>query len=97
MKPKTMTKGDLKLEIVEHIILKNYWEYYILKDDEYATEDIKTAVVMGDAIELGDVSLSIAVPKLNPSLLKFPIPLFKTASQTTSFRRRHATSNHRGT
>ena len=26
---KTMIKGDLKLEIVEHIILKNYWEYYI--------------------------------------------------------------------
>jgi len=57
-----MTKGDLKLEIVEHIILKNYWEYYILKDDEYSTEDIKTAVVMGDATELGDVSLSEMEP-----------------------------------
>jgi len=59
---KMMTKGDLKLEIVEHIILKNYWEYYILKDDEYSTEDIKTAVVMGDATELGDVSLSEMEP-----------------------------------
>jgi RNase P/RNase MRP subunit POP5 len=59
---KTMTKGDLKLEIVEHIILKNYWEYYILKDDEYSTEDIKTAVVMGDATELGDVSLAEMEP-----------------------------------
>jgi len=62
MKPKTMTKGDLKLEIVEHIILKNYWEYYILKDDEYATEDIKAAVVMGDSTEIGDVSLSEMEP-----------------------------------
>ena len=59
---KTMTKGDLKLEIVEHIILKNYWEYYILKDDEYSTEDIKTALVMGDATELGDVSLAEMEP-----------------------------------
>ena len=59
---KIMTKGDLKLEIVEHIILKNYWEYYILKDDEYSTEDIKTAVVMGDATELGDVSLAEMEP-----------------------------------
>ena len=59
---KTMIKGDLKLEIVEHIILKNYWEYYILKDDEYATEDIKAAVVMGDSIELGDVSLAEIKP-----------------------------------
>ena len=59
---KMMTKGDLKLEIVEHIILKNYWEYYILKDNEYSTEDIKTAVVMGDATELGDVSLSEMEP-----------------------------------
>ena len=59
---KMMTKGDLKLEIVEHIILKNYWEYYILKDDEYATEDIKAAVVMGDDTELGDVSLSEMKP-----------------------------------
>ena len=59
---KMMTKGDLKLEIVEHIILKNYWEYYILKDDEYSTEDIKTAVVMGDATELGDVSLAEMEP-----------------------------------
>ena len=59
---KMMTKGDLKLEIVEHIILKNYWEYYILKDDEYSTEDIKAALVMGDATELGDVSLSEMEP-----------------------------------
>ena len=59
---KMMIKGDLKLEIVEHIILKNYWEYYILKDDEYSTEDIKTAVVMGDATELGDVSLAEMEP-----------------------------------
>ena len=59
---KTMIKGDLKLEIVEHIILKNYWEYYILKDDEYATEDIKAALVMGDATELGDVSLAEMEP-----------------------------------
>ena len=59
---KMMIKGDLKLEIVEHIILKNYWEYYILKDDEYSTEDIKAALVMGDATELGDVSLSEMEP-----------------------------------
>ena len=62
MKPKTMTNCDLKLEIVEHFILTNYLEYFILKDDEYATEDIKAAVVMGDSIEIGDVSLSEMKP-----------------------------------
>jgi len=57
-----MTKGDTTVEVVELIILKNYWEYYILKDDEYSTEDIKTAIVYGDATEMGDVSLSEIEP-----------------------------------
>ena len=28
-----MTKGNLKLDVVEHIILRNMWEYYVLADE----------------------------------------------------------------
>ena len=56
-----MTKGNLKLDVVEHIILRNMWEYYVLADepDTHAPDpDIVYALVMGDYDEIGTVSLS---------------------------------------
>ena len=56
-----MVKGNLKLKVVEHIILRNMWEYYILADEPDTTipdPDIVYALVMGDHDEIGTVSLS---------------------------------------
>ena len=44
--------------VVEHIILKNMWEYYILKTDLDEDDDkYKTALVVGDYTEIGGVDL----------------------------------------
>lgn len=56
------SKHGYTINVVEHIILKNFWEYYIT-DDKY-DDDIVRALVMGDATELGDVSLSEIRPYL---------------------------------
>jgi hypothetical protein len=56
---RTMTKGNLRLDVVEHIILRNMWEYYVLADepDTHAPDpDIVYALVMGDHDEIGTVS-----------------------------------------
>lgn len=53
-----MTNGKTTLNIVEHIILKNFWEYYLT--DYFPVEgntDIREAFIMGFENELGDVSL----------------------------------------
>lgn len=52
--------SNIIINVVEHIILKNYWEYYIT-DDSYSN-DIKRALVMGFETELGDVSLNEIKP-----------------------------------
>jgi len=60
-----MVKGNIKLNVVEHIILRNMWEYYILADepDTHAADpDIVYALVMGDHDEIGTVSLSEIKP-----------------------------------
>ena len=62
-----MVKGNLKLKVVEHIILRNMWEYYILADepDTHAPDpDIVYALVMGDHDEIGTVSLSEIGPHI---------------------------------
>ena len=44
--------------VVEHIILKNMWEYYILKTDlDEDGDKYKTALVVGDYTEIGGVDL----------------------------------------
>jgi hypothetical protein len=48
------------VNIVEHIMTRNFWEYYIT-DDKF-TDDIVRAVVMGDETEIGDISLSEIKP-----------------------------------
>ncbi len=50
-----MTKDETKLKITEHIILRNFWEYYVT--DEKHSDDIVQCLVMGFETELGDVSL----------------------------------------
>jgi|TARA_Y100000296_G_scaffold79545_1_gene103679 hypothetical protein len=60
-----MVKGNLKLKVVEHIILRNMWEYYVLANDpdqHQADPDIVYALVMGDHDEIGAVSMSEIKP-----------------------------------
>jgi hypothetical protein len=57
---KMKTKYGTVLNVVEHIILKNFWEYYVT--DEKFTDDIVCCLVMGDEQEIGDVSLSEIKP-----------------------------------
>ena len=61
-----MTKGNLKLEVVEHIILRNMWEYYVLAGEEgdEPDSDIKYALVMGFEDEIGPVSMSEIKPHI---------------------------------
>lgn len=44
----------------QHLITRNFWEYYIL--DNYKTRDIRFALVMGLETEMGDVSMSEIAP-----------------------------------
>jgi len=60
-----MIKGNLKLKVVEHIILRNMWEYYVLAnepDTQASDADIVYALVMGDYDEIGTVSMSEIKP-----------------------------------
>jgi hypothetical protein len=55
-----MTKGNITLKVVEHIITRNFWEYYILEREkgDVVTHDpdIVYALVIGDVQEIGTVS-----------------------------------------
>ena len=59
-----MIKGNLKLDVVEHIILRNMWEYFVLADEagDKPDSDIKYALVMGFNDEIGTVSMSEIEP-----------------------------------
>ena len=59
-----MTKGNLKLDVVEHIMLRNMWEYFVLADEagDEPDSDIKYALVMGFNDEIGTVSMSEIKP-----------------------------------
>ena len=62
-----MVKGNLKLNVVEHIILRNMWEYYVLgnEPDAHAPDsDIVYALVMGFEDEIGTVSMSEIKPHI---------------------------------
>ena len=56
-----MKRGDTTLKVAEHIMLKNFWEYYIEEPDE---DGIAYAYVMGDYDELGWVSLKEIEPHI---------------------------------
>ena len=52
------------LNITEHYILKNFWEYYVT-DDNTGSEDIRQCFVMGFENELGDVY----IPEIAPYII----------------------------
>lgn len=58
-----INENGTKINVIEHIMLKNMWEYYVT-DDKH-NDDIVRCLVMGFETELGDVSLS----EINPYVL----------------------------
>jgi len=52
--------------VVEHIIVHNLWEYYILKiEEDVDPEGYKTALVVGDYTEIGQVYM----PEIEPYIV----------------------------
>ena len=52
--------------VVEHIIIKNMWEYYILKiEEDVDPEGYETALVVGDYTEIGQVYM----PEIEPYIV----------------------------
>ena len=49
-----MSNGISEIEIIEFIITKNFWEYYVINEDT-GNDDIKTCLVTGFETEIGDV------------------------------------------
>lgn len=49
------SKTGAQINVVEHIILKNGWEYYVT--DDVFEDSIVKCLVLGFEIELGDVDL----------------------------------------
>jgi len=55
--------SSIKSRVLEHIILKNFWEYYILEDEHYSIEDdIQWCYAMGFDDEYGTCSRSEMKP-----------------------------------
>lgn len=42
-------------EVFRHLMLRNWWEFYLLDDKEES--DIRSAIVLGHEIEAGDISM----------------------------------------
>lgn len=57
---RTMIRDGIKINVVEHIILRNFWEYYVT-DDKF-TDDIVRCLVLGAETEIGDVFLNEIKP-----------------------------------
>jgi hypothetical protein len=58
------TKSTLKIK--EHIILRNFWEYYVIdKPSLNLPEDIEFCLVMGFETEMGDVYM----PEIKPYVI----------------------------
>lgn len=49
-----------QVKVIEHIMLRNFWEYYIL--EEAGDDGIAFALVVGDYTEMGYVSLNEIAP-----------------------------------
>lgn len=55
-----MVKGNITIEVTEHIIIQNGWEYYVAKPDPENADfykenpDYGFALVMGFETEMGD-------------------------------------------
>lgn len=57
-------KSKNTLKVVEHIILRNMWEYYVI-DAPTNTDEVKLCYVMGFENELGDVY----IPEIQPYIV----------------------------
>lgn len=64
MSARIMVKGGIKLKVVEHIILKNLWEYFVCESPTN-TDDVKLCLVMGFENEIGDVN----IPEIRPYIV----------------------------
>lgn len=60
-----MVNGEQRLNIVEHIILRNFWEYYVTDQKHTDNENIKTCLVIGFETEIGDVY----IPEIKPYII----------------------------
>jgi len=49
-----------QVKVIEHIMLRNFWEYYILEEAD--DDGIAFALVVGDYTEMGHVSLNEIAP-----------------------------------
>lgn len=55
--PRIMKQGTTRIKVTEHIILRNFWEYYVTdRPSPEGMPDIKEALVLGYEQELGDFS-----------------------------------------
>lgn len=58
-----MVQDKQKLVVVEHIILKNFWEYYVIKRGRPNSKNkIRFCYVLGVEAEFGDVDLAEVEP-----------------------------------
>ena len=58
-------KKTTTVKVIKHIILQNFWEYYVVDDDEMQFEensDIQYAYAIGHAQEFGTISMSEMKP-----------------------------------
>ena len=58
-------KKTTTVKVTKHIILQNFWEYYVVDDDEMQFEensDIQYAYAIGIAQEFGTISMSEMKP-----------------------------------
>lgn len=53
------TKTGETIQVVEHIILRNFWEYYVTSESD---GDVAKCLVLGFEDELGDVYLPEIAP-----------------------------------
>jgi len=60
---RNMTNGrGVNVNVIEHIMLSNSWEYYILEEAGDSTDGIAFALVVGHETELGYVSMNEIEP-----------------------------------
>ena len=56
---RVMKRDDVEIEVWQHWMLGNFWEYYVAKPDE---DGIATAFVMGIENEIGLVDVNEVLP-----------------------------------
>ena len=57
-----INESGTAIDVIEHVILSNLWEYYILeKPDEHG---VVLAIVVGDATEMGSVWMDHIEPHI---------------------------------